>query len=66
MENKKWMEQKCAIKSLDSLISKLDNKWKEEKVKMKNKIKKEINEAFKFAIKSKLPTKQDSWSHIYA
>lgn len=66
MENKKWMEQKCAIKSLDSLISKLDNKWKEEKVKMKNKIKKEINEAFKFAIKSKLPTKQDSWRHIYA
>ena len=35
MENKKWMEQKCAIKSLDSLISKLDNKWVEEKVKMK-------------------------------
>ena len=66
MENKKWMQKKCAINSLDYLISKIDNKWVEEKVKIKKKIKKEINEAFDFAMKSELPTKQDSWRHIYA
>ena len=66
LENKKWMKTKCSIKLLSKLLEKKNKNWSVEKIKIEKKINKEINDAFDYAKKSKLPSSKDSWRHIYA
>lgn len=65
-ENEKWMKKKCAIKLLDKILEKKRKSWVSEKGKIKKQIITEIEAAFKYAKKSKLPSSRSSWRHIYA
>ena len=60
------MKKKCAIEALNKSLKNQDKKWYQIRNSIENDIRKEIKEAFNFAIKSKLPAKKDSWKFIYA
>jgi len=61
----KW-KKKCPIKSYEIKLKK-NNILSEQQYKfMKNKIKKEINKSFKFALKSNFPEKKLLFQHNYA